>query len=121
MNPFHLKATSKMPEVLVDFQKSTILIKGRSMCDESAEVFEKIIELIETNPDSFKQHIAITVALEYCNSQCTKGIYALLKLANVKSEQLTINWHYEADDEHIYDMGEEIKSSFDCDFILVKI
>ena len=93
------EGSSKTPEV--DFNSSgELLLKGRSIPENSIEFYKPLIEWLEAYAESPSSKTVLSVQLEYFNTSSSKCILDVFKkLEAVSGSEISIKWHYEEDDE----------------------
>ena len=91
---------------LVDFNTNgCLLIEGRSVPEDVNRLFGPLIEFAAKLE---AQDVVFDINLEYFNTATSKRMLELLKSldANNTIRNLSINWHYETDDDDNFEMGQ---------------
>lgn len=98
-----IEATKQMPEVNFDVN-GNLSISGRAIPDNAVPFFEVLKSWIDKLDCS---EIIFDINLEYMNTSASMQLFSLLMLLEEKSSvtKVTVNWHYEEDDEDHYDTG----------------
>lgn len=99
----YIEATKSAPEI--DFNiNGHLRIEGRAMPDNAARIFEPLFAWVEKLTAS---EVVFDIKMDYLNTSSSMQLFALLRKLeeNCIIEELTVNWHYEADDEDHYDTG----------------
>lgn len=123
MDIFNLEATETTPSVVFNTAVGELLIEGRSIPENPGDFFEPLAEMLKKYYESPHKNTKINFKLEYINSGSSKFILVLLKLiakANNEGKTSMVNWHYEEDDEAVFELGEHYKNSFDLPFNLIE-
>ena len=123
MEIFNLEATETTPSVAFDTTAGELLIEGRSIPENPSDFFEPLAEMLKEYYESPCKITKINFKLEYINSGSSKFILVLLKLiskANAEGKKSIVNWHYEEDDEAVFELGEHYKNSFNIPFNLIE-
>ncbi len=102
-----INAAAKTPEVIANTITGEISIIGVIIPENPIPFFISLNELIEQcKTDS--NSLIINFDLEYFNTGAARYLYEMMKKLK-DYPQTTINWHYELDDEDIYESGIEFK------------
>lgn len=98
-----IEATKSSPSVI--FNTSGILsIEGKAIPDNAITFFEPLFMWID-QLDS--EDVVFDVNLEYMNTSASMQLFRLLRKLeeNCLISNISVNWHYEEDDEDHYDTG----------------
>lgn len=123
MNDLVLEKSYSTPKVKLISKYGTLKIEGRSIPENPAAFFEPILDWLNEYFKNPSEQTTFDFKLDYINSGSSKSILAILKLLKQYSEsghKITINWHYEEDDESIRDLGKHYKSILNMSFNLVE-
>ena len=106
-----IEATRQMPEVNFDVN-GKLSISGRAIPDNAVPFFEVLkswIDKLECSESSFD------INLEYRNTSASMQLFSILMKLEEKSNvtKVTVNWHYEEDDEDHYDTGRLFEERLD--------
>jgi hypothetical protein len=118
MDKIHILPTNKTPEIVLD-PEGTVLIKGRGLTINKAEVSTQIMNWIDTYIDNPAEVTNVIVEFEYLNSFSTTILVSMLKkLLQVcqQSKKVLIQWYYDEDDEDILERGGYISSTINIPF-----
>jgi len=115
------EGSSKTPEV--DFNSSgELLLKGRSIPENSIEFYKPLIEWLEAYAESPSSTTVLSVQLEYFNTSSSKCILDVFKkLEAVSESEISIKWHYEEDDEDMLEAGEDYDAIIDLPFEMIEV
>ncbi|CAN5495536.1 hypothetical protein BH10BAC1_BH10BAC1_09430 [soil metagenome] len=111
METILIKGNKETPDVKFNFKEGHFSIQGRSLMENPLDFFTPIFSKTE---EYFKKPNPLTnfeLKFEYMNSTSFKLVVDLLLLSkNLSTEgnQIFVKWIYEADDEDILMLGEEI-------------
>ena len=74
------------------------------MPDNASRFFEPLFEWVERLA---APKVVFDINMEYLNTSSSMQLFSLLRKLeeNCLIEELTVNWHYEEDDEDHYDTG----------------
>jgi hypothetical protein len=107
-----IEKTSHSPEVRIE--PGLIQITGRSIPDDSFSFYVPVIESVTEYLKQPSKFTNILVHLEYVNSSSKKyllNIFKTLDKSFIQGNEMAIKWVYDEDDESIFDLGIDIKSS----------
>ena len=124
MEPLSIEGTAKTPTVKFNAQDGVIEIKGRSIPENSIEFYKPLVEWLEQYSSSPLELTQVNVQLEYFNtssSKCILDVFKKLERINSGGSSVTINWHYEEDDEDMLEAGEDYESIIRVPFKMVEI
>ena len=108
---FEIKETKTTPLIIISEGK--ILIKGRSIPEDSAGFYNPIIETCEQYVDESVKSTDIIIQLEYVNSGSKKfltNILTVFEKSYLAGNKYQITWNYDEDDEAILELGNDLKS-----------
>ncbi len=115
------EGTAKTP--LVEFSSNgELLLKGRSIPENSIEFYKPLIEWLESYSESPNSTTVLSVQLEYFNTSSSKCILDVFKkLESVSGSEITVKWHYEEDDEDMLEAGEDYEAIIDLPFEMIEV
>jgi hypothetical protein len=107
MDSLRMDGTPKTPEINFD-GSGELLLKGRSIPENSVEYYEPLMSWIEGYGNAPKSETIVKVQLEYFNTSSSKCILDVFKkLESISGSDVQIKWYYEEDDEDMLEAGEE--------------
>jgi hypothetical protein len=115
MDRLEFQPTPKTPYVLLD-PSGRIQFKGRSIPEDVAAFYEKILYWIEKYSSEPMEDTEVDVEMEYLNSGSSKYLLKILKAIKEiekNGSKLKINWIYEEGDDDIMERGEYYASILD--------
>jgi hypothetical protein len=115
------EGSAKTP--VVEFNSSgKLLLKGRSIPENSIEFYKPLIEWLESYSQSPNSTTVLNVQLEYFNTSSSKCILDVFKkLESVSGSEITVKWHYEEDDEDMLEAGEDYEAIIDLPFEMIEV
>ena len=121
MEDLKQEGSAKTPEV--EFNASgELLLKGRSIPENSIEFYKPLIEWIESYSESPNSSTVLNVQLEYFNTSSSKCILDVFKkLESVTGSEVSIKWYYEEDDEDMLEAGEDYEAIIDLPFEMIEV
>jgi len=123
MDPIKIEGTPKTPTVNFNGESGVLEIKGRSIPENAVEFYKPLVDWIGSYGDSAKDTTQVNVQLEYFNtssSKCILDVFKKLEFINGKTS-ITINWHYEEDDEDMLEAGEDYQAIINIPFKMIEM
>lgn len=125
MDALVIEGSPKTPTVGFDAEKGTLLIKGRSIPENSIEFYKPLVDWIENYANFSKPETQVNIQLEYFNTSSSKCILDVFKklegIHKGGKSAVTINWHYEEDDEDMLEAGEDYQAIINIPFKMVEV
>ena len=109
---------------LVDIQKGKIIIKGRSIPEDSAGFYNPVLDACIKYIETPVKHTDILIQLDYVNSGSKKlltNLLSILEKSYLQGNSFSINWNYDEDDEAMHDLGNDLKSIIKIPLNLISI
>ena len=119
MEELNIEGTPKTPTIRFDMKSGEMLIKGRSIPEKSIEFYKSLTEALDSYGDSPQSETKVNIQLEYFNtssSKCILDVFKKLEKINAGNSNVTINWHYEEDDEDMLEAGEDYQAIINIPF-----
>jgi hypothetical protein len=124
MEKFTIDGTPKTPTINFDLNGGVLEIKGRSIPENSIEFYKPLVDNLEKYAASPKPTTTVNVQLEYFNtssSKCILDVFKKLEAIHKGGSSVTINWHYEEDDEDMLEAGEDYQAIISVPFKMVQV
>lgn len=124
MEKFAIEGTPKTPSISFDLASGVLEIKGRSIPENSIEFYKPLVDSLEKYAGSPKSATNVNIQLEYFNtssSKCILDVFKKLEAIHKGGSAVTINWHYEEDDEDMLEAGEDYQAIISVPFKMVQI
>lgn len=124
MEILNIEGSPKTPTVTLNPTTGILDIKGRSIPENSIEFYRPIVEWLDEYGNAPASATVFNVKLEYFNTASSKCILDVFKkLENIKKSgaDVTINWHYEEDDEDMLEAGEDYASIIKVPFKMITL
>lgn len=124
MEHLNIEGTPKTPTIKFDTVKGELLIRGRSIPENSIEFYKPLVDLLEAYTAKPLTNTKVDVQLEYFNtssSKCILDIFKRLEVLNSNGSNVVINWHYEEDDEDMLEAGEDYQAIISVPFKMIQV
>jgi hypothetical protein len=124
MEKFSIDGTPKTPSISFDLAAGVLEIKGRSIPENSIEFYKPLVDSLDKYATGPKGQTNVNIQLEYFNtssSKCILDIFKKLEAIHKSGSAVTINWHYEVDDEDMLEAGEDYQAIIGVPFKMVQI
>ncbi|PJC62663.1 MAG: nuclear pore complex subunit [Flavobacteriales bacterium CG_4_9_14_0_2_um_filter_32_27] len=118
-----LEGTPKTPTVEFKPLEGYLLLRGRSIPENSIEFYKPLIEGLEAYNQNPQPTTNVDIQLEYFNTSSSKCVLDVLKKLEVinGNSKVTINWYYEEDDEDMLEAGEDYQAIINVPFKMVEV
>ncbi len=119
-----IDGSPKTPTIKFQPEEGKLLIQGRSIPENSIEFYKPLVDALENYASTPKENTNVDIVLEYFNtssSKCILDVFKKLEKINSESDGVTINWHYEEDDEDMLEAGEDYQAIINIPFKMVEI
>ncbi len=124
MEKYSIDGTPKTPTISFDLGSGVLEIKGRSIPENSIEFYKPLVDALDKYAGSPKPTTSVNIQLEYFNtssSKCILDVFKKLESINKSGSSVTINWHYEEDDEDMLEAGEDYQAIINVPFKMVQV
>jgi hypothetical protein len=132
MEKIIIKATSNTPKVILDPDEMVFEISGECRPKDASKFYMPILKWLDELGQALTKHkdseawFEFNFNFEYFNSLSAKYILDICKkLSRFHSEgnNINIKWHYEEDDDDMYEVGQEMSriSKIPFEFVEVKL
>ena len=112
MKALAIKATEYTPYIKLDPSTNRHEIKGESYPENSIDFYKPVLDWLEKYIAKLKDkdEVVFDIEIIYFNSSTSKilmDIFDMLEDAGENGKTITINWHYDAENDAAYESGEE--------------
>lgn len=124
MEAIVLEGTPKTPKVSFDPERGTLLLKGRSIPENSMEFYRPLVDWLDSYAASPKGKTVCDIQLEYFNtssSKCLLDLFKKMEQMSSNGSEIVINWYYEEDDEDMLEAGEDYQSIINVPFKMIEV
>ena len=121
MEDLKQEGSAKTP--VVEFSSNgELLLKGRSIPENSIEFYKPLIEWLESYSEAPNSTTVLSVQLEYFNTSSSKCVLDVFKkLESISGSEISVKWHYEEDDEDMLEAGEDYEAIIDLAFEMIEV
>jgi hypothetical protein len=123
MEKLIIEPTVNSPGIFLDPGANHFEFSGESRPENVRNFFMPVLEWLEKFAASKPGSCSFSFDFEYFNSTSAKYILDIFKILHGIQEAgsaLDVKWHYEADDEDMYEVGQEMSrmSGIPFDFVM---
>ncbi|MFT7613869.1 MAG: hypothetical protein ACI9J3_002849 [Parvicellaceae bacterium] len=125
MDALKHEGSPKTPFVNFDPVEGLLELKGRSIPENSIEFYKPLFDWIDDYGNDPQAATKVNIVLEYFNTSSSKCILDFFKkletLNNGGRTSVSINWHYEEDDEDMLEAGEDYQAIIDLPVKMIEV
>ncbi len=124
MDKLIIEGSPKTPTIEFDPSSGVLLLKGRSIPENSIEFFEPLNDWVDKYSSSPTQKTTVEVRLEYFNtssSKCILDFFKKLEKVNGSVTEVHVNWYFETDDEDMEEAGEDYRAILSLPFSIIEV
>jgi hypothetical protein len=124
MDSINIEGTPKTPTVKFDDHSGVLVIRGRSIPENSIDFYKPLIDWLDAYADGTGEGLTLNMELEYFNtssSKCILDVFKKLENISKQGKSVAVKWHYEEDDEDMLEAGEDYDAIIDINFEMVKV
>lgn len=119
-----IEGSSKTPTVEFDGSTGMLVLKGRSIPENSIEFYKPLIDWLDGYLRAPQPKTTLKVQLEYFNtssSKCILDVFKRLEMLRAAGQEVEVLWHYEADDEDMLEVGEDYQAIINVPFRMIEV
>ena len=119
METIKIQGTEDTPKVILDKEKETMEISGRSLPEDVASFYDPILNWLDEYASAPNKKTIFNFKLVYFNTASSKMLLdILMSLEDIATNgsDVQINWYYPEDDEDMEEAGEEYSDIVDVPF-----
>ena len=118
MDNIKIVATDRSPEIDFEFSNNRFSIRGESYPEDVTAFYGEMIESLEGHLSSMDDGaVEFNFELIYFNSSTAKVLMGLFDTLEETAEggvSVTVNWHYDAEDDTMEELGEEFAEDLEA-------
>ena len=121
MDNYYIEETKSSPEIEYIPAKNKLVIKGESYPEDSFAFYKPIFDLAE-NAISENDGLHLEIEVSYLNTSSTKSFMNLLDIleeAHENGKDIKVEWYYEEDNEHSYELALDFKDYLNLPFAII--
>ncbi|MBP9151878.1 MAG: DUF1987 domain-containing protein [Flavobacteriales bacterium] len=124
MDSIFIEGTPKTPNISFDNGKGALLLKGRSIPENSIEFYKPLVDWLDAYSNAPQPKTVCDIQLEYFNtssSKCLLDLFKKMENMSKNGNEIIINWYYEEDDEDMLEAGEDYQSIINVPFKMIEM
>ncbi len=124
MKDLKIEGSPKTPTIEFNSESGYLLVRGRSIPENSIEFYKSLIDALEAYNSNSKPDTKVDIQLEYFNtssSKCILDVFKKLEAINSGGSNVIINWYYEEDDEDMLEAGEDYQAIINVPFKMIEV
>lgn len=122
MQKLFIEQTKGSPRIDFDPESNTLVMQGQSYPENAFKFYEPVFKWVDDYLAGCKAATLIEVNLSYVNTSSSKCIMMLLEKfeeAYQNGMPLTLNWHYDVENESELECAEEFKEDVTFPFNII--
>ena len=122
----HLQIAGKKDTLTVDFNAETriLALEGASYPENPIEFFDSLTGWLTRYIQEIHGPLTLNITIDYLNTRSSKCLLDLLEMLQEYHQsggEVTLNWHYEQDDEDMEETGEELCEDLELPYTLIPV
>lgn len=117
MQNITIEPTERSPAVAFDFASGQLAMRGESYPEDAAAFFGPLLQALRGYAGQLDgSGLIMDLELAYFNSSSAKALmnmFQVLEDAAAEGAEVTINWHYQSDDDAMEEFGEDFAEDFE--------
>lgn len=110
MDALIIEATDETPKVVLDPGNNTFEFSGKSLPEDVTSFYGPVLDWLDAYSESTNDKTVVVFNLVYFNTASSKLILDILfKLEEIHEDghDISVEWHYQEEDEDMEEAGEE--------------
>lgn len=119
-----ISGSAKTPSIDFNAESGVILLKGRSIPENSIEFYKPLNDWLDGYASSPAGTTTVDMRLEYFNtssSKCILDFFKKLEQMNGDNTEVKVNWYFETDDEDMQEAGEDYEAIVGLPFTIIEV
>lgn len=124
MEKLIIEGSAKTPSIDFDSQTGVLLLKGRSIPENSIEFYKPLNDWLDLYAQEPHNATVVDVRLEYFNtssSKCILDFFKRLEKVSSSGNDVHVNWYFETDDEDMEEAGEDYEAIVGLPFKIIEV
>jgi hypothetical protein len=112
MKNFYMKGSDKTPSINLDAQSGEMEFSGKSIPENSADLYEPVMEWVDKYLETPAESTTFVVKLEYFNTSSSKYLLEIFRRFEglfKKGMKVAVQWYYELEDEDMQESGDDFR------------
>ncbi len=122
MESLKIEGSKTKAYINFDAESGVLEIGGESYPENALEFFKPVYDWLNSYFNEFKGEVTFNFKMIYFNTSSSKAILDILDLIenyHKSGGKITLNWHYESDDEDIQESGEEFAEGLSVPYNII--
>lgn len=118
------EGTADHPGIVLDKRSGVFEITGASFPEDAREFYKPVMQWVDEFENNPNPELLLQFKLTYYNTSSSKVIQSILERfenMNDKGIKIYVKWHYETDDEDMYEAGLGYKERVEMPFEVIEI
>ena len=112
MKNFYMEGNDKTPSIKLDAETGEMEFSGKSIPENSANLYEPVMEWIDNYIESPAENTTFVVKLEYFNTSSSKYLLEIFRRFEElfkTGKKVAVQWYYELEDEDMQESGDDFR------------
>ena len=112
MNNFYMEGSDKTPSINLDVESGEMEFSGKSIPENSADLYEPVLEWIDKYIENPAENTTFVVKLEYFNTSSSKYLLEIFRKFEElfkTGKKVAVQWYYELEDEDMQESGDDFR------------
>ncbi|MGR9107286.1 MAG: biofilm regulation phosphoprotein SiaC [Gammaproteobacteria bacterium] len=115
----YIAGTQSSPEIAADWDAGLLVMKGDSYPENTFELFERVIQWVETFLANGERPLRLDLYLVYLNTSSVRAmidILELLETAHAANQDVGLRWFYDYRNQRVAELAEEFREDYTLPF-----
>jgi hypothetical protein len=112
MKNFYMEGSDKTPSIKLDAESGEMEFSGKSIPENSADLYEPVMEWIDNYIKAPAENTIFVVKLEYFNTSSSKYLLEIFRRFEElfrTGKKVAVQWYYELEDEDMQESGDDFR------------
>lgn len=112
MKNFYMEGLDKTPSINLDAESGEMEFSGKSIPENSADLYEPVMEWIDQYLKTPAENTTFVVKLEYFNTSSSKYLLEIFRRFEElfkTGKKVAVQWYYELEDEDMQESGDDFR------------
>ncbi len=110
------------PSIRADWNAGVVVMSGESYPENSFELYDQLIQWIDTYLSSLDRSLTLELHLNYLNTSSIRfmiDIFDLLEAAHTAGKQVLVQWMFDDRNPRSAELGSEFKEDYSFPFLIL--